>query len=299
MEKFASRLRSGRPLVGDGGWGTMLMQHGLAAGECPESLNLTRPEVLEKIASAYLDAGAEIITTNTFGGSFLKLVSYDLHEQMNEINRAGASALRKVAGDRAYVSGSCGPSGKILKPYGDADPEELHDSFAQQVRSLVEAQVDCICIETMVDLAEATLAIKAARSISPTIPIVATMTFEQSPRGFFTMMGNSIEQAAAGLKQAGADAIGSNCGNGIEQMVKIAAEFCTCGELPVIIQSNAGLPRTEAGGLVYDEKPDFMADKARELVDLGVRIIGGCCGTTPEHIQAIRQMVESSSDRSG
>ena len=157
------------------------------------------------------------------------------------------------------------------------------------MKALVMAGVDLLCIETMTDLMEATLAVKAAKAASPKIPVVANMTFDETPRGFFTIMGVNIEQAAAGLQDAGADIIGSNCGNGIENMIKIAHEFKKVSNLPIIIQSNAGRPETKDGQLIYLETPDFFAEKTQELVDAGVSIIGGCCGTTPEYIRVIKE----------
>ena len=293
MRPLLERLQQGETLLADGAIGTMLLQRGLEAGACPESINLTRPQVLEEIARRYLDAGAEIIQTNTFGGSPLKLAMYDLDRQTEEINRRAVRAVRDAVADRAYVSGSCGPCGRILQPYGDADPDEVYDGFRRQMSALLDAGVDVICVETMIDLAEATLAVKAAKDISPDKPVMATMTFDATPKGFFTVMGVNVEQAAAGLRAAGADIVGSNCGNGIENMVRIAAEFTRHTDLPLLIQSNAGLPEMKGGELVYGETPEFMADKARELVALGVSIIGGCCGTTPEHIAALRQMLDS------
>ncbi|UCE61179.1 MAG: homocysteine S-methyltransferase family protein [Phycisphaerales bacterium] len=297
MKQLLERVKQGDVLVGDGAMGTLLFQKGLEAGACPESINLTRPEVLEEIAERYLGAGAEILETNTFGGSPIKLSMSGLAEQAEEINRSAVRAVRKIAGNRAYVSGSCGPTGKLLKPYGDADPEDLRESFRVQIGTLVEAGVDVICIETMTDLAEAKLALAGAREVSATIPIMATMTFDATPRGFFTIMGVSVQAAASGLREAGADIIGSNCGNGIENMIAIAKGFRSCCDAPLIIQSNAGLPKTVGGTLEYDEMPEFMADKSRELIDIGVSVIGGCCGTTPEHTRAIRELVDNTLPR--
>ena len=294
MKPFRERLQEEKPLVADGAVGTLLFRRDLQPGRCPESVSLANPQVLEEIAGEYLDAGAEIVQTNTFGASPIKLLPYHLAERTEELNRNAVRAVRNVVGDRAYVSGSCGPSGRILKPYGDADPDDLYASFHRQMESLIGAGVDVICIETMLDLAEVTLAVKAAKDVSPTIPVMATMTFESTPRGFHTIMGVNVEQAAAGLQEAGADVVGSNCGNGIARMVAIAREFRRCSALPVIIQSNAGIPDTKDGVPVYHETPQFMADQARELVELGVSIIGGCCGTTPEHTRALRRMVDAS-----
>jgi 5-methyltetrahydrofolate--homocysteine methyltransferase len=292
MKSLLGRLKDGEILVADGAMGTMLFDYGLKPGEPPESFNLTRPEVLEEIASLYLDAGAEIIQTNTFGASPLRLSFYSLEDKTEEINRNAVIAVKKVVGDRAYVSASCGPSGRLLKPYGESEPEEIYNSFERQIKALIHAGVDAICIETMTDLREATLAIKAAKTVSPLTPVMATMTFDPTPKGFYTVMGVSIEDAARELKAAGADIIGSNCGNGIENMIKIAKEFTQHTQLPIIIQSNAGLPEMQGDKPIYSETPEFMAEKAKELVSTGVSIIGGCCGTTPEHIRAIRKMVD-------
>ena len=286
------RLRAGEVLVGDGAWGTMLMARGLRPGESPEALNLENPAILAEIAGLYVEAGADVITTNTFGGSALNLRAHGLDDRIDEINRAAVEALATVVAGHSYVSGSVGPSSRILTPYGDTEPEEVLDSFVRQVGPLIDAGVDLICIETMIDLREAELAISAVRSVSRTIPIFATMTFNATPRGFFTPMGETVERAAAGLEDAGADVIGSKCGTGMDRMVEIAREFPAHSALPVIIPSNAGLPEQHDGRLVFPETPEFMASRVIELLDAGVAVIGGCCGTGPEHIRAIRAAVD-------
>lgn len=292
MKGLLERVRAGEILVADGAIGTMLMARGLARGQPPESFNLSRADVLEEIAAEYLKAGADIIQTNTFGGSRLKLKQHSLEDKVVEINQSAVIAVRKAVTNRAYVSGSCGPTGPFLRPYGDIEPEVMTDVFREQIRALVDAGVDVICIETMIDLHEAVCAVTAARQISRTVPVMATMTFDQTPRGFYTIMGVSISDAVKGLEAAGADIIGSNCGNGIDKMVLIAREFKEHTKLPVIIQSNAGLPELRGTEVIYPEPPDFMAEKALELVELGVSVIGGCCGTTPEHIRALRRMID-------
>jgi 5-methyltetrahydrofolate--homocysteine methyltransferase len=289
MQPFLERVDSGPVLIADGAMGSFLMERGLEPGEAPESFNLERPDVLREVAGSYLEAGAEIVQTNTFGGSALKLAAYGLDDRTEEINRLAAEAVREVVGDRAYVSGSCGPSGATLRPYGDAGPDDVRESFRRQISALVEAGVDVLCIETMTDLNEARLAVEAARGISADVPVMATMTFDATRRGFYTIMGVDIPSAAAGLLEAGANLVGSNCGNGIENMVAIAREFRACTDAPLLIQSNAGLPQLIDGRVTYGETPEFMAEKARELVDAGVQVVGGCCGTTPEHIRAIRR----------
>ncbi len=287
------RLARGEILVADGAIGTMLMARGLERGKPPESFNLTRSDVLVDIAREYLTAGADIVQTNTFGASRLKLKHYALDGKVREINENAVAAVRQAVGDKAYVSGSCGPTGQFLKPYGDIDPEEMTAVFHEQIDALVSAGVDLVCIETMTDLGEAVCALKAAKQVSGTVPVIATMTFDETPKGFFTIMGVNIKTAVEGLESAGADIIGSNCGNGIENMVRIGREFRERTKLPVIIQSNAGLPELRDKEVVYPESPDFMAGKVVELIDLGVSIIGGCCGTTPDHIRAFRKAVDA------
>jgi len=296
MEQFLTRIHRGEILIADGAMGSLLMARAkdLIKGKCPELVNLSRPDILEEVAALYLDAGADIIQTNTFGGSPLKLEDYSLQDNMEEINRTAVNAVRKIVDERgrnAYVSASCGPSGKMLRPYGPIAPDTMYDNFFRQLRVIIDAGADIICIETMTDIQEAVLAVKAAKTISPSIPVMATMTFDLKPRGFFTMMGVSISKAAAELETAGADIIGSNCGNGIENMIKIAHEFKNYSKLPLIIQANAGLPEIIDGKAIYPETPGFMAEKSKELVAAGVSIIGGCCGTTPRHIGAIRSVV--------
>ena len=297
MKNVLDRIGAGEILVADGAMGTMLHERGIDISRCVEAVNLSHPEILEEIARLYLEAGAEIIQTNTFGASPLKLSMYSLESKTEEMIQKAVSAVRTAIDGKAYISGSCGPSGKMLKPYGDVEPVIMFGSFKRQMTALIESGVDIICIETMTDIAEATLAVRAAREISSSIPIMATMTFDATPRGFFTIMGTDIKKAAAELEKAGANIIGSNCGNGIENMVGIAREFKKHTILPLIIQSNAGLPVLKEGKLFYPETPEFMAEKAMELISLGISIIGGCCGTTPAHIAAIRKLIDSRSSR--
>ncbi|MHC4614317.1 MAG: homocysteine S-methyltransferase family protein [Planctomycetota bacterium] len=293
MNGLTERITGCELLLVDGAMGTMLMERGLRPGECPEAINLQRPEVLEEIAGLYLEAGADIIETNTFGASPAALSRYGLDDGVEAINEAAVRAVRRAVGQRAYVAASCGPSGLLLKPYGDADPEDLYAGYLRQLGSLVTAGTDAVFVETMTDLAEAKLAVRAAKEISPTIPVAATMTFDATPRGFFTVMGVSVEQAAFGLREAGADAVGSNCGNGIDTMVEIAAAFRECSELPLIIQSNAGLPVADGGAVVYPETPEFMAARCADLLSAGVTLIGGCCGTTPDHTRDLRAVIDA------
>jgi len=291
MKDIRDRLARGDVILGDGAWGTLLMERGLPAGEPPELFNLNRPEVIEEIAALYLDAGAEIITTNTFGGSPLKLESFALADRADDINAQAVAAVRRAVGDRAYVSASMGPTGRLLRPFGDTEPARMAAAFEQQATALAGAGVDLFSVETMTDLNEAMLAVTAIRAVAPGVPILATMTFEKTRRGFFTVMGVSIPAAARGLQAAGADIVGSNCGFGIDTMIEIAREFKQHAGVPIAIQANAGLPIISNGATVYPETPDEVAARAPELLAAGVQIIGGCCGTTPVHIRALRAVI--------
>lgn len=290
---FLEKIKMGKVLVGDGAWGTMLFNRGLAQGDCPELFNLTHPEVIEEVAQLYIDAGAELITTNTFGGSPLKLSDYDLDHKVFEINSEAVRIVKEIVPVDVFVSGSVGPSGRMLLPYGDSEPEEIFEGFKKQIGALIEAKADLICIETMMDLQEALLAVKATRELSANIPLAVTMTFDKTPKGYFTMMGVSIENAANSLSETGADILGSNCGNGIDKMIEIAKEFNNVTDKYLLIQSNAGMPLMKDGGLHYPESPDYFGEKTVELIEAGVSIIGGCCGSTPDHIKAIRCVVDS------
>ena len=293
MEGLLARLNRGDVLVGDGAWGTQLMARGLPAGQPPEWFALEKPQVLEAVARLYLEAGADLVTTDTFGGTSFRLRLHGLDGERDRVNRQAVEAVKRAVGGRALVSASVGPSGQLLEPYGELSPDAVEEAFAEQVRSLASAGADVLCIETMGDLTEATRAVRAAKDVAPGVPVMATMTFEPTPRGYFTVMGVSVEKAAAGLEAAGADVVGSNCGTGIEDMVSIARAMARATRLPLLIQPNAGLPQSRDGQVVYDETPDAMAARVPELLDLGVVIVGGCCGTTPDHIRAIRRAVDA------
>jgi len=291
MAGILERIREGKVFVADGAMGTMLMDRGLQSGQCPESFNLTNPDAVEEISRLYIGAGAEIIQTNTFGASPLKLALYDLQDKTEEIIRKAVEIAKKAGRSHAYVVVSCGPSGRLLKPYGDLDPEELTRNCERQVRAIANTAADAICVETMSDINEAVTYVKTAKKIAPNIPVFATMTFDPTPRGFFTMMGVDIKKAVTELTGAGCDVLGSNCGNGSDQMVEIAAAFKELTDKPLLIRPNAGMPVLQDGRTVYLETPEYMADNCREMARIGVAVIGGCCGTTPAHIRAIERKI--------
>ena len=292
MESILDRFDKGEVILFDGAIGTMIMQRGLEPGRPPESINLQHPETLEEVARLYREAGAYCLTTITFGGSPYKLKAAGL-DSADKINRVAVEAARRAAGDSAYVAASCGPCGALLQPYGPADATDIFNSIMKQASWLADAGADIIVVETMIDLGEAILAVQAAKAAAPNLPVMATLTFDPSPKGYHTVMGNTIAQAADELAEAGANIVGSNCGNGIEKMVEIAEEFVKVSDLPVAIQSNAGLPETRDGELYYSETPEFIAGHVKRLIEIGVKVIGGCCGTTPDHIRAFREVIDS------
>lgn len=292
MQNILSRIKSGEILLSDGAMGTMLMSKGLKSGNCPETFNLDNPELLKEIAQTYLDAGADLIQTNTFGASPLKLADYGLENKTEEINRNAVFAVKQIVEGKAYVNASVGPSGKMIYPLGELTEDQLYESYFRQVTALIDSGSDIISIETMSDILEAVLAVKAAKEIKNDIPVIASMTFEKTKRGYYSIMGVTIAKAAEELKNAGADIIGSNCGYGIMDMIDIAKEFRKCSDLPLIIQSNAGLPEVKKGNLIFPESEEFMSSHIKELIDSGVSIIGGCCGTTPEYISAFRKELD-------
>ncbi len=287
MKKIKEKVLSGQILVSDGAWGTMLHSKGLKMGECPERWNIERRADVLDIAKSYVDAGADMIETNSFGGSKFKLDYYGLGERVVEVNRMAAEISREAAGDKVHVLGSVGPTGKILMA-DDVTPEDLYESFKEQARALEAGGADTIVVETMFDLEEARCAIKASKE-NTNCEVICTMTFDGNNEiGFHTMMGTTPGAAAESLIEAGADIIGTNCGNGIENMVGITKLFRAVDKtVPILVQANAGLPVIVEGKAVFPEAPDEMARWINPLVDAGAGIIGGCCGTTPEHIRKI------------
>ena len=291
MGKILEKLKGGDVLVSDGAWGTFLHQKGLTSEECPESWNLSRPDDVYDIAKSYVDAGADIILTNSFGGSPSKLEPYGLRDQVIEINKAAAGISRKAAGNRAMVLGSIGPTGKMVF-MGEISEEELLNGFEQQATGLRDGGVDGFVVETMTDPQEAILAVKAAKNVSD-LDVVCTFTFEKTQTNEYrTIMGTTVAEAVDSAISVHADIIGANCGNGIEGMIEIVREIReTHGDIPVLVHANAGLPVYKDGLTIFPETPEEMSSRMNALVEAGANIVGGCCGTTPEHIRMISKIV--------
>jgi 5-methyltetrahydrofolate--homocysteine methyltransferase len=288
MNSLLDRIRNHEVLVCDGAMGTQLIARGLAAGECPESWCTARPDDVREIAAGYVEAGADIIETNSFGGNGLKLKAYGLEGKVRGLNKAAAEIARDAIGKQGYVAGSVGPTGVFAKGEGGKiEAAEFYPFFREQVVALAEGGADAICIETMWSAREAEQAIRAAKE-NTVLPVICTFTFDKGPRGFRTAVGLSPERACEAALQAGADIVGANCGNGLDAMIEIARLIRSAfPEATLMIQANAGLPKFADGQTVYLEDPAYMASHIGELVQAGANIVGGCCGTTPDHIRAI------------
>ena len=285
-----ARLERGDLLISDGATGTFLQQHGLEPGGCPEEFNASRPEVVREMARRYFDAGADLVLTNSFGGTVFMQQKYGYGERVAEFNRLAAEHARSQAPEGRFVVGSVGPTGEFLEPLGPVSETEMYDAFVEQVKALEAGGADAVVVETMTAVEEAALAVRAARENTDLV-VMATMVFDKGPRGFFTMMGVTPERAVHAMEDAGAHVVGSNCGNGIDNMVDIARRMRAETDGYLLIHSNAGIPSMRGGQIVYPESPEYMAERFRELAELGVNIIGGCCGTGPEHICALAAAV--------
>ena len=275
-------------LSSDGAMGTMLQERGLTDGGAPELWNVEKPEEIEAVLEAYAAAGANFITTNTFGGTAERLAMHGLEDRLEELNKAGAAIARKVA-DRhpgCFVMGDIGPSGELMEPMGTLTIESGKDLFAAQIRALVAGGIDAILIETMSDLSEVEAAVAAAQEVAPGMPIITTLSFDTNLR---TMMGVKPGMAVKHLAALGVRIIGANCGRGTDEMSQIAKELVEARPEGVFIitQSNAGLPKLQGDVFVYDGTPEEMARYAKEMKDLGVNIVGSCCGSSPAHTSAI------------
>lgn len=286
-------MSNNKIIVSDGAWGTFLQQKGLQTGECPELWNITHRDVVMEIARAYIDAGAELIKTNSFGGNKFKLSLFGLTDQLYKLNREAAAISREAAGNTKHVIASMGPTGKLLL-MEDVTEKELYNAFCEQAIALQDGGADACCIETFSAINEATIAIQAVRE-NTKLEIICTFTFERTVSGQYrTMMGVSPTDMALALKNAGAHIIGTNCGNGMAQMVEIVREIRQAvPDMPIIVHANAGMPRNVNGKVVFPETPDEMAKNAKEVVKEGANIIGGCCGTTPDHIRAMVRAIRN------
>jgi 5-methyltetrahydrofolate--homocysteine methyltransferase len=273
-----------RVTVVDGAWGTELDKLGCPAGYCREEWNISHPELVQKVAGLYVEAGARIVLTNTFGANRYALGRHDQSAKATEYNRAGAAISKQAAGDKARVFGSIGPSGKIVM-MGEVAQGELYQAFKEQAEALAEGGADGLVVETMSELIEVVTAVKAAKTTG--LLVVGCMTFDSGKDRTCTMMGVTPEKAAQAIVDAGADMVGCNCGIGIDNYIRVAARFRAVTTKPIWVKANAGMPEIDSGKVVYKMTPDEFAEKAKALVKAGANLVGGCCGTHPAFTRAL------------
>ena len=292
MSELDKILEEKKVLVADGAWGTEMIKMGLSTGETPELWNIRKPHLVKKIAKGYRDAGADIILTNTFGANRLKLKRAGFEGDVKEINRIGVELSKEWAGD-SLVFASIGPTGEFLEPSGDFKEEDFVEVFSEQAEGFVEGGADGVIIETMSDANEALCALRAVRQRS-SLPVGISLAFNKDKTGFTTMMGLTANQVVSSLMEQNPDIIGANCGSiTIEDMAGITRIMKQFTSLPLWIKPNAGIPSVRDGETLYPQRPQEMASSIHSLIRQGATIIGGCCGTTPEHIKLIREKVDS------
>lgn len=275
----------------DGGMGTELMKHGLLLGACPESWNAERPEVIKKIHRAYFDAGADAVLTNSFGGNALKLSSHRLSERCGELNFEAAHLANEVKPEGKFVGGSMGPTGKFLKPQGEFSEIEFEEAFFLQAEGLAKGKADFLIIETMYDLREALCALRGARRAS-SLPIFVTMTFNRTPRGFFTLMGDSVTVCLRKLEENEVPVVGTNCTLDSADMADLIREMRAGTSLPLIAQPNAGQPVVASDGTAaYSQGIENYMEHIPRIIEYGARLIGGCCGTNPDYTRRMAEVI--------
>ncbi len=280
------QLCSGAVLVSDGAMGTMLQSLGLEPGQAPESWNLLFPDRVMAVHHAYVQAGAQLVTTNTFGGNRIRLSAHGLENHLSEINRRAVELAREVAGDSASVVASVGPTGSLLEPFGDMSEEQAYEIFSEQITALRDGGADTVILETFMALEEIVIALRAAKSAG--MKVIASMSFGTGER---TMMGVTPEQAATTLVQEGALVVGANCSTGAQEMVPVIRRMRSAVSAPLIAQPNAGMPVLVDNRPVYTQKPEEMAEFVPQFLEAGANVVGSCCGSTPDFTRAISHAV--------
>ncbi|MHC4780028.1 MAG: homocysteine S-methyltransferase family protein [Planctomycetota bacterium] len=292
---FLEKLRKD-PILFDGAMGTLLMEEGLPPGTPPEIWNVERPDVVKGIHARYLEAGANVITANTFGANPMKLGKFGLEERCDEINAAGLRLARETVDEfgraGSFVACDLGTTGQYFPPVGTLEEGAAAEAFLAQVESLLRGGADCFLVETMTHLKEAEILIRTAREVT-NLPLGVTLTYDKKPRGYFTIMGDKPAEAVKALAGAGADFVGANCTLGPEDMAGLAEILVAESEVPVLVQPNAGLPELVEGRAVYHVTPSDFARAVTRILDAGVTAVGGCCGTEPAHIRAVSELLNS------
>ncbi len=286
-------LAKKKTVIFDGAMGTMLMAAGLKAGETPELWNIEKPSLVTEIHRKYYEAGSDVVHTNTFGGNAIKLADRGLSDRMEAINVEAAKLAREACPAGKFVAGDVGPTGKLIKPLGDLVIEEAEEAFFRQAQALLKGGVDLISIETMFSLEEALAGLRAAKRLGEA-PVIAALTFNRTKKGFFTMMGEGVNQAVSAFEGAGADVIATNCSLGSRDMIDLTKELRAATRKPILVQPNAGKPLTQKGVTSYLQTPVEFAQDGKEIRNSGADMIGGCCGTSPEFIRALVQTLGNS-----
>jgi methionine synthase I (cobalamin-dependent) len=279
-----------KTIIFDGAMGTLIMAAGIESIKSPMLLNVERPELVVDIHKQYFAAGADVVLTNTFSGNPLKLEAEGIDTQMEVLNREAAKLAKQACPAGKFVAGDIGPSGKTLPPIGDSSPEEMQAAFYLQAKVLIESGVDLILIETMYSLEEAIAAVHAVRKASD-ILLIASMTFNNTEMGYYTIMGETVDQCASTLAEAGADIIGANCTLGSSEMIELTKELRAATDKPILIQPNAGKPVADGDRTYYEQTPAEYALDLKEIKEAGADMVGGCCGTNPEFIQTMTAAV--------
>jgi len=293
---LSERIKRGVFLL-DGAVGTQLIAGGIDVGTCNDYLNVDSPDIVSDVHRAYLQAGSDAVTTNTFGANKYALARHGLADEVVGINEAGARIARQAATDQRYVLGDIGPTGDFLEPLGRLKADELRDAFARQAESLLAGGADGLLIETMTALDEMTIAVEAAKSAGAGVPVLASMCFDKAGESFRTMMGVGLEDAAEKLVSLGVDAIGFNCGTAtLDEYVVLAENLVSAvrelsDDVIVFAEPNAGKPQQVEGEVLYKVSPDEFVAAAESILSVGVSMIGGCCGTSPAHIEAVAKRI--------
>lgn len=289
---FLEFLERGQTLLLDGATGTELMARGFTSGDCLERWNVAEPAKVTAVARSYFEAGSDAVLTNTFGGSVIKLRSFHLEKRAYELNVAGCRNALEAKPAGGFVIGSIGPTGSLMAPLGPVEEAEMIEGFTPQVKAMNDAGVDAVMVETFTDINELGCAVKAVKDNSD-LPCICSLTFDKTPKGYRTIMGLSVREAAEHLLEGGASVVGSNCGHGLLNMIEILAEYRQVfSDLRLLGKPNAGIPEYRDGGIFYTEDEGFFKVHIARMLELRPAIIGGCCGTHPGHIRVMREAID-------